>query len=227
MVRTLLARIMLCVAVLAFVSVTALAATKDGVITINGGKQTVMMNGQHNFHPAAQRPARLKTIYSNLGSSSTDVYYPDEGWTVSGSSSTVDAEYWIAMPFTPTTNAKVQQIDVAVGYLGGTNQTFTITLANDRRGLPGKAIQSWFYHKGMFDFGDCCALETVKEPKGLAVKAHKKYWIEVTTNSKDADLWGAWLFTYNYAEGTFAYNLNDGGWETEDSYLTAFDVLGN
>jgi len=220
MVKT---RIVLCLAVLAFVSVTALAASKDGFVTINGGRQTIALKGQSSFTPAAKPSAKLKTIYSNLGSSSTDVYNCCSGWTIGGSSGAA-GEQWIAMPFTPKKASTIKQIDVAVGYVSGTNE-IVISLDADTSGLPGKTIHKWHF-KNMPTFGSCCTLDTVKYAKGLKVKAKKQYWVTVTTDATDADLWGAWNQVYNGASGGWAYSANGGPWTATSGTLSAYDVLG-
>lgn len=221
MVKT-VTRLSLCL-VLALACATALAATKEGIVTINGGKQTVAMQHNSNFNPVVRRDPALKTIYSNLGTG-TDVYYCCEGWTLAGSTSAVGEEVWIATPFTPTKKATLKQIDVGIGWVEGTNQ-ITISLDADASGIPGKTIHSWSV-KNMPTFGSSyTTLDTVKSRKGIKV-GKKQYWVAATTSSADADLWGAWNFTYNFATGTFAYQINGGGWLTENSDLGAMDVLG-
>jgi hypothetical protein len=208
--------------VLAFAA-TALAATKGTNVTINGGKQTVAMQHSSNSHPATKRDPKLVTIYSNLGTG-TDVYYESEGWTLSGSSSAVGEEVWIGTPFTPTANALVTEIETGIGYVEGTNQ-ITISLDASSSGLPGKTLKSWSV-TNMPTFGDCCTLNVSKDKKGIKVKKGTEYYVAATTTSSDADLWGAWNFNYAFTEGDFAYNINDAGWDTEDSYLGAVGVFG-
>jgi hypothetical protein len=215
----------MCLTVLAFASVTALAASKEGIVTINGAKQTVLMNGQSDFHPAGQHSAKLKTFYSNLGTGN-DVYDSGEGWTISGDDSEVGTEYWLAMPWRKLADGCdciITQIDVAIGYVAGTNAV-VIGLAADDHGLPGKTLKSWTF-KNMYPFGDCCTLDTVKT-KGIKIKIKTQYWVTVTTNANDATLWGAWNLTYNGATGPFAYQVNQGGWQGANNTLGAFDVLG-
>jgi hypothetical protein len=215
--------LVICLALVVFASLTAMAATKDSVVTINGGKQTVSMHHSTVHHPAQKHEAKY-TIYSNLGTG-TDVYYADEGWTISGSSSAVGESIWIATPFTPTASATATELSVGVGYVEGTNEV-AIALVDDSNGLPeGKVLKSWNF-KNMFTFGDCCTLDTVKDKKGIKVKKGTQYWVEVYTNTNDEDLWGAWCFNYNFTEGNFAYNINGEGWDTEDSYFGAFGVFG-
>jgi len=217
--------LVICLALLVLASMVAVAedAQSRGIITINGNRQTIAMRPGNDFHPAPAHSAGLKTIYSNLGTG-TDVYYCCEGWTLSGSGGEVGGSDWIAMPFTPTKAATLEQIDLGIGYVTGTNQ-IVITLTKDKSGLPGASIHSWTV-KNMPTFGTCCTLDTIKYKKGIKVAKGKQYWITATTNAKDYDLWGAWNFTYNDATGTFAYQSGGGGWKTEDSYLGAFDVLG-
>ncbi len=222
MVRT-FTRIVLCLAVLAF-AMTALAATKDGVVTINGGRQTIQMHPQANIHSTVRQAPALKTIYSNLGTG-TDLFYCCEGWTISGSGGAVGGDDWIATPFTPTKAATIKEIDVAVGYVEGTNE-IVFTLTGDTGGLPGKTIHSWHY-KNMPTFGSTyTTLDTVKSKKGIKVKAKKQYWVTVTTDTTDGDLWGAWNFDPAFSTGPFAYQSNMGGWQATNSDLGAFDVLG-
>ncbi len=194
-------RILVCVAGLVLVSVMAMAATKHGV---------------------APSPVGLATIYSNLGPP-TDLYTADQDWNVTGSGSPLGAEYWLAMPFRTKQAHIVKQIDVAVGYVTGTNQ-IVVGLAADKGGLPGKTLHAWTY-KNMYSLGTCCTLDTVKYAPGVKL-AKGRYWVTVTTNAKDTDLWGGWNFTYNLAEGAFATQPDGGGWQAQHSYVCAFDVLG-
>jgi len=213
--------LVICLALLVFASMTALAATKGTTVTINGGKMTIAMQ-PGTIHPAASRPAKLKTIYSNLGTG-TDVYNCCSGWTIGGSSGPA-GEQWIAMPFTPKKASTVKQIDVAVGYVEGTNE-IVISLDADTSGLPGKTIHKWHF-KNMPTFGSCCTLDTVKYAKGLKVKAKKQYWVTVTTDTTDADLWGAWNQVWNGATGGWAFSTNGGAWTATSGTLGAYNVLG-
>jgi hypothetical protein len=174
------------------------------------------------FSQAVAHSPKLTTIYSNLGKGKCS--YGSEGWTISGSNSPVGEEVWIAMPFTPTEAAEATQIEVAVGYIEGTDEIL-ISLDADDNGQPGKTLHSWHF-KNMPKHGGPCKLDTVKDKKGIRVKAKTQYWVAVTTNASDADLWAAWDFTYNDATGPLAYEINAGGWTADNSDLGAFAVLG-
>jgi hypothetical protein len=206
--------LVICLALLVLASVTALAATKDTTITINGGTTTVAMQPPTHFYAAAQRSTKLKKIYSNLGTG-TNVYAASLGWTVS-------AGQWVAMPFRPKTASVVKQIDIAVGYTSGTNEII-ISLAADNKGVPGKTLREW-HHKAMYTFGNCCALDTVKSPEGIKVGT-KRYWVTVTTVA-DSDFSGEWNYTWNLKQGLFALDLGSGWQPSTSGTVSAFDVLG-
>lgn len=85
--------------------------------------------------PLQETPATLKGIYSNLGRQG---YYSDTGgWTVSGPASKGGSTQFIAIPFTPKTNAHVTQVGVAVQYISGANQV-NVSLYGDTGGFPGR-----------------------------------------------------------------------------------------
>ena len=218
-------RSLLCLAVLALASIGAFAgqATKDGVIIINGGKEAVATHVQLPFRPTNPNPAKLKTIYSNLGTGTT-VYNSGQGWTVCGPNSGICTQ-WVAMPFTPTASALVKKIGAAVGWFAGTKEV-VISLNRDSSGVPGKAIRTW-HVTNMPGFGTCCALDNVYSKNGLKVKKGTQYWVVASTDSTDSDLGGAWNLTYNNAQGTFAYSTDLGvSWNTSNSSLGAVGVFG-
>ncbi|HWY59455.1 MAG TPA: choice-of-anchor R domain-containing protein [Terriglobales bacterium] len=218
-------RSLLCLAILALASVAAFAgqSTKDGVIIINGGKEAVATHVQTPFHATNPNSTKLKTIYSNLGTG-TSVYNPGSGWTVCGPNSGICTQ-WVAIPFTPKARALVTKISAAVGWFTGTKEV-VISLNQDSGGKPGKAIHKWHF-KNMETFGQCCNLDTVKSKTGLAVRKGKQYWVVASTDTTDADIGAAWNFTFNNAQGTYAWSTDLGTtWNTATGSLSALGVFG-
>lgn len=215
----------LCSTLLALASMAAFAAQDrtNGAIIINGGKEAIATHVQVPFHPANPDRAKLKTIYSNLGTG-TNVYTAGAGWTVCGPNSNICTQ-WVAMPFTPKAKALVTKIEAAVGWFAGTNE-LVLSLYSDSKGLPGKAIRNW-HVKNMPNFGTCCTLNTVRSKKGLAVRKGKQYWVVASTDSTDTNLGAAWNFTYNNAQGSWANSNNQGStWNTQGGTLGALGVFG-
>jgi hypothetical protein len=225
MAKKLGVRSLLCLAVLALASVTAFAGqhTTEGVIIINGGKEAVSTHTQTPSHPVDPNPTKLKTIYSNLGTG-TNVYNKGAGWTVCGPASGICTQ-WVAMPFTPKARATVTKIESAVGWFSGTMEV-VISLNADSNGKPGKAIHTWHVKK-MEAFGTCCTLDITRSKKGLPVKKGKQYWVVASTDTTDADLGAAWNFTWNNAQGLYAWSTDLGvTWNTATGAISALGVFG-
>jgi hypothetical protein len=226
MIKKPLARVLLGLAVLTLVGVTALAlGSKDGIITINGGTMTVAMRGPSKFFtPTAKHDPKLKTIYSNLGTGSS-AYNCCVGWTISATGSVVGSENWVANAFTPAANATIVQIDLGVGYVTGTNSV-EVAIATDNGGKPGRFLDNWDLGN-LPTFGTCCTLITVKDgDEGIAVKANTQYWLVVKTDAKKSpDTWNAWNLD-NSATGQLANNTGTGWTNRGVSQQGAFDLLG-
>lgn len=219
-----IARALLCLAVLTLASVTAFAGqdTKNGVVIINGGKEAVATHVQAPAHATVPNSNKLKKIYSNLGTG-TDVYYEGEGWTECGPDSGICTQ-WVAVAFTPTANATVTEIEVALGWFANTNAAI-ISLNKDASGVPGKAIHKWNI-KNLYSFGTCCTLDKVKSATGFPVKKGKQYWV-VASTTLTSTFGGAWNFNFQLASGPWA-NSNDQGstWTMQTSDQPAVGVFG-
>ena len=83
-------------------------------------------------------------------------------------------------------------IEVAAGWSGGTNDVL-VSLDSDQGGLPGAPIKSW-HATGLPDFGTCCALTTVTDDPGVSLTGGTQYWLELSTDSQDADFNGTWNY---------------------------------
>jgi hypothetical protein len=90
-----------------------------------------------------------------------------------------------AMGFTPASNLKVVEIDVAASYNGGTNE-ISIALYNDKGGVPGTALKVWSV-TNLPPQNTCCALTVLTAPGGIPVTAGQHYWVVMRTDHTSLD----------------------------------------
>lgn len=219
-------RALLCLALLSIASLPLFAQSENG-FAVHGKVPWVMASKPDTgIHTAPQLPTGLKKIYSNLGTG-TDVYYDNDGWLILGKSAAFGEEVWIGFPF--TTKAAVTATEVKTGlnyYSSGTN-SFSVSLNADKSGLPGKVLFKGTA-KNLPTWPACCQLSTIKSKSGVKLKAHTQYWVVVYTSDKtQTTSEGVWDWSYNQAQGTQAYNINETGWLTETVTTSAFAVYGN
>jgi len=225
-----LTRTLFCLALVAITSTTLLAADsgdRSSTMLFRGNPPWVMGHGSNPIVPARTEPEsgkKLKTIFTNLGSS-TDAYYSGSGWLILGSASAYGESEEVGMSFTPKNNASVTEIEVAFQYDSSGTNAGVVALWSDSSGLPGSAIKSWDV-SSLATFPSCCTLVTVKTKKPIKLKKGTQYWVVEATDSKSSNSEDVWNYTYNEVTGNFAYNLNGDGWTSYNSYLSAFAVLG-
>jgi hypothetical protein len=219
---------LLAIALLAITSTTLFAAGPEShgsTMLFRGNPPWVMGSSNSRIVPAQiNRGKKLKTIYSNLGSS-TDAYYSGTAWLILGSASAYGESEEVGMPFTPKGNASLTEIQVAFQYYSSGNNAGVVALYSDSAGLPGTAIKSWDV-SNLVTFPSCCTLVKVKAKKPIKLKKGTQYWVVETTDSKSSNSEDAWNYTYNEATGNFAYNLAGAGWTSYNSYLGAYGVFG-
>lgn len=207
-------------------SLTAFAASKNGIVTSNGGRVTTATHGASmSIGSGFQPDAGLSAIYNNFSNYPLGMYWCCQGWTISGPNSLIGATYADAMPFTPATNATATEIAVGVGYVTGTNGV-TVSLNADSGNLPGSVI-AHFDGAGLPAFGSCCAVIFKSSSKGVALSAGTQYWVVVQTSNNTADTWDAWNDNdTNQTAQPFAFS-NNGVWGNTSGILGAFAVLGH
>src|SRR5277367_4434694 len=93
------------------------------------------------------------TFFSDLGTGS-NVYNPNDGWTVSGTGS-IGTSFTAANEFMAGASGSVNQIDVAVGYVEGAN-SFFVGLYTASGNAPGTLIDQWNDLSSSTNFGSCC-----------------------------------------------------------------------
>jgi hypothetical protein len=163
--------------------------------------------------------ANADTIFSDLGPGNS---HTDHGYTVSGSASVAGFNE-VAMGFTPSGDFLLQQIDVAVEALTGTNSV-VLTLNSDNGGLPGSVIMSWnISNLPPDDSSNANFVETVTPGSVINLAFGTQYWLVVAPGASDT--LAGWDNS-NSGESVIAYNIGD-GYFTHTNESVAFDVLGN
>lgn len=129
---------------------------------------------------------------------------------------------WVAAPFTPGGAVMLSQIDLALGWLSGTNGA-VINLVNDNNGVPGTSLlETWtvtnLQYTGPADLVSVSSTSTVPLQRGT------QYWIVVEGMAPDTLI--GWNGSNSGQSG--GAESEDGGvtWTTTSQLLRAFDVLG-
>lgn len=176
--------------------------------------------------PPQETPAALKKIYSNLGSTNTDLYFDTDGSFVSGPNNTdFGFTFSVSMPFTPKSNSTIKQVQVAVQYYGkGANQV-NLSIYGDSSGVPGTPLAGPVTVTNLSAFGTCCTL-AVANFTPLAVTGGSQYWVvaDAPVTGTGSDFAGIWDFVAK----VFPMAYDDGsGWiaSTGDT-VPAGEVLG-
>lgn len=172
-------------------------------------------------------PEGLEKIYSNLGSSKTDLYGASS-WSVFGPTSGVAYGHnaFVGMPFTPKSNSHVSQVEVAVQYVTGDNQV-NLSIYQDSGGVPGTLLAGPVTVTNLSDSGTCCAL-AIADFTSQAVTAGTRYWVVADTplTGTGSDFEGNW---YSIAKPVIpmAYNFQEQGWKAANADSPpAGEVLG-
>jgi len=238
MVKSPLARITICLAVMTLIGVAALAlGSKRDIVTSSDGRQAIATKAPSIITPRdVDSDAALKTIAGNLSTYPFGTFFCCYGNTITGISSGLGFEVWLAIPFTPAADATVNKLETSVGFIEG-DKNFVLSLNNDASGVPGKAIKSFQVIAGN-QFGSCCTLVTAHDAAGIPVKAGTQYWVVVSTNDKKhPTFFGAWAFnstdmrshpaaSWCKTTGTQC-GSNNGKWVAIQDLLPAFGVLGS
>lgn len=207
-------------AVLTLAGSTALAAGQEPVtVRMNG----ITMLAGPAIRPFTQPPAQepgFVAIFDNLLPKKT---YPDGTYfcclatAIAGPDNGYDPQQWWAEAFTPSINATVTKIEVAITYMLGTNGV-NIGLYSDANGVPGTALVSQDV-SNLPSFGGCCATMALKDKEGIAVAAGTQYWVVLSTDSNNASFLGSW--NYNTSDEVTKINqaINTGsGWQAGSYY---------
>jgi len=197
-------KVLLCTALLALATVTLVAQTTPGVITINGGKDTVALHSQQST-TTWKAPAG-KPFYTNL----TSAYNCNTGMTLSDGSP-VNTEYTQGNTFKSTKTGTTKSITVAIGFVTGTNAA-VVSLSKDCAGVPCGGVNGGNdlcrgLIKNLPTFGSNCTQTTTFKCLARLTKG-KSYWVYAATENNS---WDAWNWNSIGAVGT-VLSTNDGAW---------------
>jgi len=165
--------------------------------------------------PPQEAPASLKKIYSNLAASKTDLYNDNLGFQESGPNS-IGGTYFIGLPFTPTANSTVEQVQVAVQYGGSGANQVNLSIYGDSGGVPGTLLAGPVMVANLPEAGTCCTLAVANFPP-VAVIGGTRYWVVADTplTGTGSDFNGVWDFiakppiylqAYSNGSGWFGFN---------------------
>ncbi len=174
----------------------------------------------------ASQSAIADTVFNNFAAGHG--YNCCTGWTVSGSTSPPGLST-SANEFTALVTGSVSQIDVAVGWVTGTNGA-TVSFWTDNSGTPGAMLGSWDI-SNLPTFGTCCSFSTISGISGINVSAGQNYFLLLSAPS---DTWDAWNFNSTGDKGLVVQSTDGGAtWHLADNGApgtqnrSAFDVLTN
>lgn len=166
------------------------------------------------------------TFFTDLGTG-TNVYNGSTGWTVSGTG-TIGTSFTAANLFTSLATGAVSQIDLGVGYAGGTNAFFAAVFT-DNNGLPGTQLYRIDNLSSSQTFGGCCGLVTITGITGLDLTAGQQYFVVLGPETLNSTVFEAWNWNSQGVNGLDLYSENLGStWNSNGTGnpLGAFDILG-
>ena len=224
------------IALLAMATLTLQASGRHNYEFSSDGRQVRVQNPSAAVTPAPEVGSKFKLIAGNLSAYPQATYFSIFGNTIAQGGANFPFQTWVANPFTPTANATVAAIQVAVGRLGSGTSGFEVGLYNDASGVPGTLIKSVHIPGSKVSiYGECCALDTASFG-GVPVTAGTQYWVAATTTSEDTDIYG-WNFnttnmtalpSASWCSGSATYcGANSGIWVPYSYTQLAFRVVGN
>lgn len=165
----------------------------------------------------ASLPAMADTAFSDLGSPPN--YNCCAGWTVGGANSPVGLIN-DANQFTSLVSGNVNQIDLGLGWVVGTNSA-TVQLWTSVNNLPGTMLGTGTV-TNMPVFGSTSsALVTATGNFGSVIAGDQYFVVILAAN----DAWEAWNWNAQGATGLLLQDSGNGWNSFPGSTLGAFDVL--
>ena len=211
------------------------AANRANYVFSADGRTVWATNPSSHITPAPVEDAGLKTIASNLSRYPYATYFSIWGNTIAQGGANFPFQTWVAVAFTPAADATVTKIAVSAGRQGSGHSGYELSLYSDSNGVPGTALAS--AHVSQLPiYGQCCDLGIASDPAGVPVKAGTQYWVVVSTNENDPDIY-AWAFnstdmrahaaaSWCLGSSTYCGN-NSGKWVPYQYVQLGFAVLGH
>ena len=223
-----IARVLVALAAAALAGSTAMAGPVHGIMLSRDGGITSIVRGS-GIYMAPPTHDGAQAIFSNLGTRyPMGLYFCCSGATVSGPDSALGFQSWPAMEFTPSTDATVTELDLAIEWISGTNEV-DLGLYTDAGGIPGTLLKT-FKASGLQSVGGCCSLAVGKDKEGIPITAGTPYWVAATTARNAPDTFGSWEFNSTDQVDAVPSAVNKGsGWVTNGGAVPAasFAVYGN
>lgn len=227
-------RVHACVVVLV-VSVLPAFAMAERSSTIPGGamlntdgmRVTVGRSPYLQAQRAEAPPPTLSRVFDNLAEKYPDgLYWAYSSWSVCGPNAGCGAQVWLATSFTPTADANVTRLEVAVKLISGSNH-LVLSLRSDNAGLPGTVLQKWVL-KNLLPQGTCCETKAGTST-GIPVKAAHQYWIVLSTDTNSKDTFAGWSYndTSQLAPVALARNYGSGWSVAGQAPAPAFAVFSS
>lgn len=199
-------------------------APQDGVITINGGKETVLMKPWSTTITSAEpAPPGLVKIYSTLGTGN-NVYNANAGNGIVGPDAGQMFPEWVGNAFLADADHVVTVIQVGATYVSGGNAV-VLSLNDDNNQRPGKTLGTWHF-ANLPQFGSCCTLLTAKSKTGIKITKGKLYWVVMGTSPLDPDTYAVWNNDWNGKQGLWTNDIGSGWAPASHQQLNAFAVFG-
>lgn len=222
-------------ALLAMASLSLRASGNHNYDFSSDGKLARVVNPTAATTAAPRVDAKYTIVASDISDYPLAAFFSIFGNTIAQGGANFPFQTWVANPFTPTANANLAAIQVAVGRLGSGTSGFEVGLYNDASGIPGTLIKSVHIPGSKVpSYGQCCVLDTANF-SGVSVTAGTQYWVAATTTSSDTDIYG-WNFnttnmtalpSASWCMGSSTYcGSNSGIWVPYSYTQLAFRVLG-
>jgi len=218
-------RAVLLVSLFALCNLTLLAQTGKG-------PRAAHTTEKSKIHVAPQAaPAGLIKIFSNLGPNQFNLYTDNWYWYITGPNvvGLPIKQQFVSMPFTPTSNARVSQVRLALQYKGSGGDLFYVSIYGDSGGHPGTSLAGPVTLTDVPPFGTCCTLAVAKFDPPLPVTGGTTYWVVASTptSGTGSDSSGAWDWVYQDDIPPVWFSLLLGNFFDEPAYAaSAFEVLG-
>lgn len=220
---------------LIFLAQLAFAAPADKQAVFTTDLKHVMAAKVPAPVPPSAEDAGLTIIAGNFSKYPLATYFSVFGNTIAQGGVNFPFQVWEAMPFTPSANASVTKIEVSAGRQGSGTAGFELGLYADDNGVPGNLIAG-SHVSNLPVYGECCAVASLSDPAGIPVTAGTQYWVAVTTNANDTDIY-AWAFNSTNMTATLAAEWCSGSatycgddnnkWTAYDYVELGFQVLGH
>jgi hypothetical protein len=163
-------------------------------------------------------PCYAGPIFSTLGPG--DTYDVSSGYTIG----MPDWSQGNQFSFTGSTSYSLDTIELAAGYVRGTNQ-IDVFLMSDALGQPGGIIETFTFTNTMGTFGLSNPLLVGNSVLQPILNPNTNYWL--IASAPNSDTWAAWNVSSPGINGIHASRQGTGSWTiTTDTEMAAFRISG-